>query len=85
MTSPKGKSQPIQRKTIKRANDSRSVSVSSKGMEDEGDPKRMDNEAETSKMSTLVTEMARLRCTLAELLREKKSMVHSSRRDPKSD
>ena len=39
-------------------------------MEDEGDPKRMDNEAETSKMSTLVTEMARLRCTLAELLRE---------------
>ena len=30
----------------------------------------MDNEAETSKMSTLVTEMARLRCTLAELLRE---------------
>ena len=72
MTSPEGKSQPFQRKTIKRANDSRSLSVSSKGMEDEaGDPKRMNNEAETKKTTTSVTEVARLRCTLAELLREK--------------
>ena len=41
-------------------------------MEDEaGNPKRLDNEAETSNMSPLVTEMTRLRCTLTELLREK--------------
>ena len=72
MTSPEGKSQPFQRKTIKRTNGSRSLSVSSKGMEDEaGNPKRLDNEAETSNMSPLVTEMTRLRCTLTELLREK--------------
>ena len=40
-------------------------------MEDGADPKRMDNEAETSKLTTLATEMTRMRCTLAELLREK--------------
>ena len=40
-------------------------------MEDGADPKRMDNEAETSKLTTLATEMTRMRCTLAELVREK--------------
>ena len=41
-------------------------------MEDEaGDPKKMNNEAETSNMSPLVTEMTRLRSTLTGLLREK--------------
>ncbi|CAH3190240.1 unnamed protein product, partial [Porites lobata] len=56
---------------IKRANDSRSLSVVRRSMEDGADPKRMDNEAETSKLTTLATEMTRMRCTLAELVREK--------------
>ncbi|CAH3178613.1 unnamed protein product, partial [Porites lobata] len=59
------------RNTIKRANDSRSLSVVRRSMEDGADPKRMDNEAETSKLTTLATEMTRMRCTLAELVREK--------------
>ena len=40
-------------------------------MEDGADPKRMDNEVETSKLTTLAKEMTRMRCTLAELVREK--------------
>ena len=40
-------------------------------MEDGADPKRMDNEAETNKLTILVMEMTCMRCTLVELLREK--------------
>ena len=67
----KGKVPSIHRNTIKRANDSRSLSVVRRRMEDGADPKRMDNEAETNKLTTLATEMTRMRCTLAELVKEK--------------
>ena len=67
----KGKVPSIHRNTIKRANDSRSLSVVRSSMEDGVDPKRMDNEAETNKLTTLATEMTRMRCTLAELVKEK--------------